>query len=62
MNEEVAEFLEGELAGVMRPGRYLGIVVNAYRKPFESVNVRCVLVYPDVYEIGMSHLGLGILY
>jgi radical SAM family uncharacterized protein len=60
--EEVGRFLEEELAGVTRPGRYLGIEVNARRKPFHSVDVRCVLVYPDAYEIGMSHLGLGILY
>lgn len=62
MNDEVGRFLEEELAGVTRPGRYLGIEVNAYRKPFDSVDLRCVLVYPDAYEIGMSHLGLGILY
>ncbi len=62
MSGKVDEFLNEELAGVMRPGRYLGIEVNAYRKDFRSAHVRCVLVYPDVYEIGMSHLGLSILY
>ncbi len=56
------EFLREELAGVTRPGRYLGIEVNTYRKPFESAEVTCALVYPDAYEIGMSHLGLSILY
>ncbi len=59
---EVDTFLEEELAGVTRPGRYLGIEVNAFRKPFDSAALRCVLIYPDAYEIGMSHLGLGILY
>ena len=58
----VEEALRGELGGVTRPGRYLGIEVNAYRKPFEGDRLNCVLVYPDVYEIGMSHLGLAILY
>jgi len=51
-----------ELGNVARPGRYLGIEVNAYRKPFAGDGLKCVLVYPDVYEIGMSHLGLAILY
>ncbi len=58
----IDEALEVELPGVMRPGRYLGIEVNAYRKPFAEGLVSCALVYPDLYEIGMSHLGLAILY
>lgn len=62
LSEETELFLGEELAGVTRPGRYLGIEVNAYRKPFRSADVTCVLVYPDAYEIGMSHLGLSILY
>ena len=45
-----------------RPGRYLGVEVNAYRKPFAGVKFTCALVYPDAYEVGMSHLGLSILY
>ena len=59
---DVEMFLEEELAGVTRPGRYLGLEVNARRKPFSDAAVRCALVYPDLYEIGMSHLGLAILY
>jgi radical SAM family uncharacterized protein len=59
---EIAAFLQQELAEVSRPGRYLGAEVNAYRKPFDEAAVRWVLVYPDAYEIGMSHLGLSILY
>jgi len=62
LHEEVGRFLEEELAGVTRPGRYLGIEVNASRKHFYSADIRCVLVFPDAYEIGMSHLGLAILY
>ncbi|MEW6552886.1 MAG: TIGR03960 family B12-binding radical SAM protein [Actinomycetota bacterium] len=62
MIRETEGFLGEELAGVTRPGRYLGIEVNAYRKPFGSAAVTCALVYPDAYEIGMSHLGLSILY
>jgi radical SAM family uncharacterized protein len=62
LGETTESFLREELAGVTRPGRYLGIEVNAYRKPFEHAAVTCALVYPDAYEIGMSHLGLSILY
>jgi radical SAM family uncharacterized protein len=59
---DIELFLKEELAKVTRPGRYLGVEVNAYRKSFDAAAVRCVLVYPDIYEIGMSHLGLLILY
>lgn len=62
MDAEIGVFLDEELMGVSRPGRYLGLEVNAYRKHLHEAEVSCVLVYPDVYEIGMSHLGLAILY
>jgi len=62
LSAETEIFLREEIAGVTRPGRYLGIEVNAYRKPFERAEVTCALVYPDAYEIGMSNLGLSILY
>lgn len=55
-------FLREELGGVSRPGRYLGIEVNARRKSLVDGGIECVLIYPDAYEIGMSHLGLFILY
>ncbi|MBC7248190.1 MAG: TIGR03960 family B12-binding radical SAM protein [Actinobacteria bacterium] len=60
--ETVKEALREVLRDVTRPGRYLGIEVNAYRKPFRADGVNVALVYPDIYEIGMSHLGLAILY
>ncbi|MDY6793677.1 MAG: TIGR03960 family B12-binding radical SAM protein [Actinomycetota bacterium] len=62
MTAKIDDFLSRELPGVTRPGRYLGIEVNARRKPLESGRVNCCLIYPDVYEIGMSNLGLSILY
>ncbi len=62
MREKTASFLSEELAGVSRPGRYLGIEVNACRKSFSGAEVTCALVYPDAYEIGMSYPGLSILY
>ncbi len=50
------------LSRVQRPSRYLGREVNAVIKDPRSVGLRAVLVFPDLYEVGMSHLGLGILY
>ena len=48
------------LTGVEKPSRYLGAEVNAVRK--ENAGVRFLLAFPDTYEVGMSHLGLQILY
>jgi len=50
------------LSRVQRPSRYLGREVNAVFKDPRSVDLRAVLVFPDLYEVGMSHLGLGLLY
>ncbi len=50
------------LRDVERPGRYIGAEWNARRKDPRRVDVRIALVFPDVYEIGMSYLGQKILY
>ncbi|MBC7223590.1 MAG: TIGR03960 family B12-binding radical SAM protein, partial [Anaerolineae bacterium] len=50
------------LARVQKPGRYIGGEWNQVRKPWDQVAARVALVFPDVYEIGMSNLGLAILY
>ncbi len=47
---------------VKRPSRYLGTEVNSRHKPWQEAELRTALVFPDLYEIGMSHLGLQILY
>ena len=47
---------------VKKPGRYLGGEHGEARKPWESVSARMCLAFPDVYEVGMSHLGYKILY
>jgi radical SAM family uncharacterized protein/radical SAM-linked protein len=54
--------LERLLLGVQRPARYLGQEINAVQKDASRVKVRIGLAFPDVYEMGMSHLGLKILY
>ena len=52
----------GYLSGVKRPSRYLGREVNAVIKDPRAVSLRVALLFPDLYEVGMSHLGLGLLY
>jgi len=50
------------LPRVAKPGRYIGCEINAVAKPWDSVGARIALVFPDTYEIGMSHTGIAILY
>lgn len=50
------------LMQIDKPARYIGGEVNAVCKNPEKVNVRFCMCFPDVYEIGMSHLGIQILY
>ncbi|MGB3212777.1 MAG: TIGR03960 family B12-binding radical SAM protein [Desulforhopalus sp.] len=50
------------LSSITRPGRYLGHEYNSVQKTWESAKVRFALIFPDLYEIGMSHQGLQILY
>ncbi|HZW50210.1 MAG TPA: TIGR03960 family B12-binding radical SAM protein [Bacillota bacterium] len=50
------------LATVSKPVRYMGQELNAVVKPPESVEVSIAFAFPDVYDVGMSHLGSKILY
>ncbi|NLV16731.1 MAG: TIGR03960 family B12-binding radical SAM protein [Syntrophomonadaceae bacterium] len=47
---------------VSKPARYTGHELNMIRKPWNEIQVRMVFAFPDVYEVGMSHLGGKILY
>ena len=47
---------------IRRPSRYLGNEINACHKDWSEASLRIALIFPDLYEIGMSHLGLHILY
>lgn len=47
---------------IKRPSRYLGGEIHSVHKSSSSVEVTFALAFPDVYEVGMSHLGLKILY
>lgn len=50
------------LMTVEKPARYIGGEVNAVMKDKNQVDIRFAMCFPDVYEIGMSHLGIQILY
>ncbi len=50
------------LAAISRPGRYLGKEFNSIEKNWDKTTLSLGLIFPDLYEIGMSHQGLQILY
>ncbi len=50
------------LLKIEKPARYIGNEVNSVMKNKDEIDVRFAFVFPDVYEIGMSHLGIQILY
>lgn len=50
------------LLQVEKPGRYTGNEINMVKKDPKKVDIRFGFCFPDVYEVGMSHLGLQILY
>lgn len=50
------------LMKIEKPERYIGHEVNSVIKDKEKIKVRFAMCFPDVYEIGMSHLGIQILY
>ena len=50
------------LLQIEKPARYIGNEVNSVMKDKDKVDIRFCMCFPDVYEIGMSHLGIQILY
>ena len=50
------------LLNIEKPARYIGGEVNSVMKDKDKVDIRFAMCFPDVYEIGMSHLGIQILY
>lgn len=56
------EIIEKNLRKVTKPGRYIGNEYNVQIKDWDCVGLKVALAFPDLYEIGMSHLGLRILY
>lgn len=57
------QIIENEiLPKVNKPLRYLGDEYNVVKKDWDQVKIRSLFAFPDLYEVGMSHLGLRILY
>lgn len=50
------------LSRVSKPGRYVGGEINQVVKNIKDIKIRFAMCFPDVYEVGMSHLGIKILY
>lgn len=50
------------LLKIEKPARYIGNEINSVKKDLNEIKIRFAMCFPDVYEIGMSHLGIQILY
>jgi radical SAM family uncharacterized protein len=61
-NTLIKEMVEKILLRVQKPGRYVGGELNQVVKPWEQISTKVALVFPDIYDIGVSNLGLAILY
>ncbi len=59
---ELSERIESLLMKVQKPVRYMGGEFGAAMKDPQGVEVRYAFLFPDTYEVGMSHLGMRILY
>jgi radical SAM family uncharacterized protein len=59
---EIESRLERILPGVQKPGRYTGGELNQVVKDWDTIQSRVALVFPDLYDLGMSNLGIAILY
>jgi len=60
--DEIEKFLERTLLKVQKPARYTGGEINQVVKDWDAVRTHFALIFPDLYDLGMSNLGLAILY
>ncbi|MFZ5878247.1 MAG: B12-binding domain-containing radical SAM protein, partial [Chloroflexota bacterium] len=60
--EQIEAKLDRILLKVQKPGRYVGGELNITVKDWEAAATRVALVFPDIYDIGVSNVGLKILY
>ena len=60
--EQIENRLDRILLKVEKPGRYVGGELNIAVKDWDEVQTRVALVFPDIYDIGVSNVGLKILY
>ncbi|MGZ9166830.1 MAG: B12-binding domain-containing radical SAM protein, partial [Anaerolineales bacterium] len=60
--EQIESKLDRILLKVQKPGRYVGGELNSVLKDWDSVQTKVAFVFPDIYDIGVSNVGLKILY
>ncbi len=60
--EEIQTKLELILPNVQKPGRYTGGELNQVVKDWQAIQTKVALIFPDIYDLGMSNLGMAILY
>ena len=60
--ETLERRVERILPTVVKPGRYVGGELNQTVKPWDSVRTHVALVFPDIYDLGQSNLGIALLY
>src|ERR1041384_5747907 len=60
--EQIESRLERILLKVQKPGRYVGGELNSVVKDWDEVSTKVAFVFPDIYDIGVSNVGLKILY
>ncbi len=60
--EAIEDFLDKTLLRVAKPGRYTGGEYNQVVKDWSAVDFKVVTAFPDIYDLGMSNLGLMIIY
>src|SRR5919198_1000423 len=60
--EQIEAKLDRILLKVQKPGRYVGGELNSVIKDWDQVSAKVALVFPDIYDIGVSNVGLKILY
>ena len=60
--QEIQTRLDSILPTVQKPGRYNGGELNQVVKDWDAIQTKLALVFPDIYDLGMSNYGLAILY
>src|SRR5690606_30972765 len=60
--EQIERILDRVLIQVEKPGRYVGGEYNSIIKDWDATDVKVALAFPDIYDLGMSNLGIMILY
>ena len=60
--EQIQALLDRHLLQVAKPGRYVGGEYNSVVKDWDAIDVHVALAFPDIYDLGMSNLGIMMLY